>query len=74
MLVYLAYVAPCSDGLDDERFYDNVYNTIGNEAFGEEQAKNYRDMILAFQVEAMRYKNDLMPKYEKNKLCGLCHA
>ena len=65
MLVYLAYVAPCSDGLDDERFYDNVYNTIGNEAYGEDQAKEYRDMVLAFQVEAMRYKNDLKPRYEK---------
>ena len=66
MSVYLAYVAPCSDGLDeDKRFYDFVNNEIGETAYGAEEAKNKRDLVTKFQVEAMRYKDDLLPDFEK---------
>ena len=65
MMVYVPYVAPCSDGMDDERFYKNIYTTIGDISYGDGKAKKYRDMVTAFQVEAMRYKADNMPKYKK---------
>ena len=66
MYVYVAYVAPCSDGLDeDKRFYDFVNNEIGETLYGEEEAKANRELVTRFQVEAMKYKNDLLPKFKK---------
>ena len=69
MLVYIPYVAPCADGMNDERFYDRIYLELGNEAYGEEQGKSMRDLVTAFQVEALRYKEDVLPKY-KEKISG----
>ncbi|MBQ6639350.1 MAG: hypothetical protein IJH82_12010 [Lachnospiraceae bacterium] len=65
MDVYVAYVAPCSDGLDDDRFYSFVNTEIGETAYGAEEAKRRRDLVTRFQVEAMRYKEDNLPKFEK---------
>ncbi len=64
MLIYTAYVAPCSNGMDDPRFYDFVYNEIGNDAYGEETAQQLRDLILSFQVELMKNKEEMLPTYE----------
>ena len=69
MMVYVPYVAPCSDGMDDERFYDYLYTEIGNDAYGEVQAKHMREELTLFQVEAMRYKEDLLPRYT-DKIAG----
>ena len=65
MLVYVAYVAPCSDGMGDERFYKHIYTDIGDDAYGEAQGKERRDLVTAFQTEAIRYKQDLLPKFRK---------
>ena len=65
MYVYVPYVAPCSDGLDDERFYSFVNTEIGETALGEEEAKKRRELVTNFQVEARRYKNDLLPRFKK---------
>ncbi len=65
MYIYVPYVAPCSDGMDDDRFYSFVNTEIGETAYGEEEAENRRDLVEKFQVEAMKYKNDLLPKFKK---------
>ena len=65
MLVYVPYAAPFPDGLDDSRFYDFIYLTVGDEAYGEEAGKDMRHVVTAFQVEAMKYKSELLPEYEK---------
>ncbi len=65
MYVYVPYVAPCSDGMDDDRFYSFVNTEAGETALGEEEAKRQRKLVLDFQVEAMRYKSDLLPKFKK---------
>ncbi|MCR4648629.1 MAG: hypothetical protein K5776_06095 [Lachnospiraceae bacterium] len=66
MKVYVAYVAPCSDGIfEEERFYDFVYNEIGETKYGKEEAKNKRALVTAFQVEALKYKNNLMKDFKK---------
>ena len=65
MDVYVAYVAPCSDGLDDDRFYSFVNTEIGETAYGAEEAKRRRDLVTKFQVEAMRYKGENLRQFEK---------
>ena len=58
---YVAYVAPFCDGTNDPRLMEAVYTTIGTERYGEAQAKIYRDMVLEFQVEAVRNRDYVQP-------------
>ena len=58
---YVSYVAPFCDGIDDERAFNAIYNEIGNNRYGEEQAKKYRDLMLDFEVEAIKNRDYLQP-------------
>ncbi|MBQ6001588.1 MAG: hypothetical protein IJL18_01880 [Synergistaceae bacterium] len=58
---YVSYVAPFCNGIDDDRAFDAIYNTIGNERYGETKAKEYRDLMLDFQVEAIKNRDYLQP-------------
>ena len=64
MRCFVPYVAPCSMGPEDPRFYTFLYTEIGNEAFGPEQAESMRNLILDFQVELMKNKAALLPVFE----------
>lgn len=60
--VYVSYVAPFCIGTEDMRVMDAIYTSIGNERYGEAQAQGYRDMMLKFQVEAIRNRDYLQPR------------
>ena len=60
---YVSYVAPFCDGIDDGRALEAIYNTIGNERYGYEQARKYRDLMLDFQVEAIKNRDYLQPLF-----------
>ena len=60
---YVSYVAPFCNGIDDDRAFNAIYNTIGNERYGEEKAKAYRDLMLDFQVEAIKNRDFLQPRF-----------
>lgn len=62
MDVYLPYCAPTSCGMDDERFYDNMYKTIGDDR---EDGAELRKLFTDFQVELMRNKEELMPIFKE---------
>lgn len=64
MRFFAPYVAPCSTGREDPRFYEFLYTQIGNDAYGPEQAQEMRDTVTAFQVDMMKYKEALLPTYE----------
>ena len=64
---YVSYVAPFCDGIDDSRAFEAIYNTIGNERYGEEQAKKYRDLMLDFQVEVFKNRDYLQPLFTKSE-------
>lgn len=64
MNLYVPYVAPCSEGPEDPRYYRFIYTEIGNAVYGEEKAREYRALILTFQVELMRNKALLLPDFE----------
>ena len=63
MDVYIPYVAPCSDGIDNDNMYRFVYEEAGNDTFGKEKAEEYRGIVTAFQVELMKYKEMILPNY-----------
>ena len=61
MGLYVPYVGPFSSGREDPRFYEFVYTKIGDEKYGAEKAKEYRDLVSSFQVELMKNKDALAP-------------
>ncbi len=62
MACYLPFCAPCSSGNDNENFYKNVYEKIGNDR---KDGPEMRKLITDFQVELMRNKKALLPLYKK---------
>ncbi|MBO4474085.1 MAG: hypothetical protein J5750_04145 [Clostridiales bacterium] len=66
--LYFSFVAPGGVSPEAPDFFDNIYTTIGNEAYGEEQAAAYRDLVLQFQVEAMKLKPQLAERYYQDGL------
>ena len=61
MSLYVPYVGPFSGGREDPRYYEFVYTKIGDEKYGAEKAKEYRDLVSSFQVELMKNKDALAP-------------
>ncbi len=49
---------------DDPRFFSFIYGSIGDAAFGEEEARKTREQVLAFQVMMLRHKPELLADYE----------
>lgn len=62
---YVSYAAPFCNANNDPRLMEAVYTTIGNERYGEAKAKEYRDLLLRFQVEAIRHRDYLQPRVSK---------
>lgn len=57
--VYVPYVAPLCATQDDDRFFKNIYETIGVSRYGEEKAKEYRDLVKNFQIEYLKNRDIL---------------
>ena len=60
--IYVANVAPFGDETDG-KFTRYLYEEIGNEKYGTEQAAKYRAEILEFQVEAVKNREYLQNYY-----------
>lgn len=70
--VFVSFVAPGGSDQDAPDFFDYIYTKIGDSAYGKEKAKKYRDLVLEFQVEAIKHRDELAPKYYergKNEGC-----
>ena len=63
MDVYIAYVAPCSDGFSSDSMYRFVYEEIGDLSYGKEAGAKYRGIVTDFQVELIRHKEKLLPSF-----------
>lgn len=60
MAAYVAYAAPFC-GQDDARLCEYIYTKTGDETYGKDKAKEYRDLVTSFQVELMSNKAKLAP-------------
>lgn len=45
--------------------YEYTWSTAGDVRYGKEKAKEYRDLVLAFQVEAIKNREELVEMYYK---------
>ena len=69
--MFMAQIAPFMDGQQDNRFFKNLYETIGDEKYGKEQAAAYRKLVQDLQVEAIVNRDALQDKvYEYRKSHG----
>ena len=68
--LFMSFCAPLCENESDPRMYEFLNNTVGDDVLGKEEAKECRDLILDFQVECMRYKDDLKIQY-KNIATGI---
>lgn len=59
---YVSYVGPFCNSANDSRVFEALFTKIGNERYGAEQAQKYRDLLLKFQVEAIRERDYLQPR------------
>ena len=60
---YVSYVAPFCDGPEDPRLMEALFTTIGDDRFGAAKAKEYRDIMMNFMVEAVRERDYVQPRY-----------
>ncbi|MBQ0011532.1 MAG: hypothetical protein KBT07_02370 [Clostridiales bacterium] len=66
--VYISYVAPGGGARQMTGFYEHMYTDIGNKVYGEEKGKYYRDLMLEFQVEALKLKEKYASLYYQQGL------
>lgn len=66
--IFIAQVAPVMGSAQADGFFENIYETAGNEQYGEEQAAEYRQLVLDFQVEALKLRDQLQDRVYENSL------
>jgi uncharacterized repeat protein (TIGR02543 family) len=62
---FVSYVAPLCDGTQDQRFYRNVNETIGDTGMSAEEAEEDRDLVLQFQVECIKNRTTLVERQKE---------
>ncbi len=70
--VFVSFVAPGGSDQDAPGFFDYIYTEIGDTAYGKDKAKKYRDLVLEFQVEAIKHRDVLAPKYYQKGIEAGC--
>ena len=63
--LFLPFCAPLCNSTADTRMYDFLNNSVGDDVLGESDAKELRDLVTDFQLECIRYKDDLKARYLK---------
>ena len=70
--LFVSVVAPGGCDPDAPDFFDYIYKEIGDQAYGKDKAQKYRDMVLQLQVEAIKHRDVLAPKYYQQGLSDGC--
>ena len=63
--LFVSICAPACESISDPAMYDFINYHVGDDVVGEETAAELRNIILDFQVECIRYKNDLKEDFLK---------
>ena len=63
MDLYVPYVAPFCNSFADKRMIKFIYEEAGDLQYGAEKAAEMRNNILNFQIELLRYRDDLAPAF-----------
>ena len=60
--IYMPQIAPVMDGPQAKGFFSRMYETIGEESFGPDISAGYRQLVLDFQIEAIKNRDALQNK------------
>ena len=66
--LFLPFCAPLCESRTDSRLYEFINHSVGDAVLPAEQAEEMRNAILEFQVECMRYKDDLKVAYKEKAI------
>ena len=69
--LFIAECAMLKLGANSPGSLDYVYTTAGDDRYGKEQAKEYRDLLLRFQVEMIKHRDDLQAGGPGNEQRGI---
>ena len=61
--LFLPFCAPLCASESDGAMFDFLNNRVGDDVLGEETAAEVRGILLDFQLECIRYKDDLKTRY-----------
>ncbi|MBO4927922.1 MAG: hypothetical protein J5379_06705 [Clostridiales bacterium] len=64
--LFIAECAMLKLGQNTPGLYEYIYTTAGDDRYGKEKAKQYRDLLLEFQVEMIKHQDDFQDKYWSN--------
>ena len=64
--LFIAECAMLKIGENSPGLPDYVYTTAGDDRYGKENAKEYRDLLLEFQVEMLKHEDEFCEEYWKN--------
>ena len=60
--VFVPQIAPVMSSPQETCFMKNIYETIGDDRYGPEQAAEYRQLVLDLQVEAIKNRDELQDR------------
>lgn len=64
--LFIAECAMLKIGKNSPGLPDYVYTTAGDDRYGKEKAKEYRELLLEFQVEMLKHEDEFCEEYWKN--------
>ena len=64
--LFIAECAMLKIGKNSPGLCDYIYTTAGDDRYGKEVAKEYRDLLLEFQVEMLKHEDEFCEEYWKN--------
>lgn len=64
--LFIAECAMLKIGQNSPGLCDYIYTTAGDDRYGKEVAKEYRDLLLEFQVEMLKHEDEFCEEYWKN--------
>ena len=65
---FAAFCAPFCNGRNDERFFNAVDSDIGYKPCGEQQAKEWHELLDRFQIACIKHREQLQAKYYQQAL------
>ena len=60
--VFVPQIAPVMSSPQEDIFMKNIYENIGDDRYGPEQAAEYRQLVLDLQVEAIKNRGELQDR------------
>ena len=66
--LFLSFCAPLCDSLTDSRMYEFLNYSVGDDVLPEGEGEHLRSLITDFQLECIRYEDDLKVRYKEMAL------